>query len=113
MASEAEGRLALRVHFQHRNDVYVAGNMFIYDEEGNPQSSVAPDVFVVFGAPAHTRDSYFLWLEPKGPDFVMERENHITCFHLFMTSRTPQSGSERDTTDTLDPIEMGIVAQHG
>ena len=31
--------LALRVHFAHRADVFVAGNMFIYDQEGNPNSS--------------------------------------------------------------------------
>ena len=63
--------MALRTHFQTRNDVYVAGNMFIYDIEGNPHSSVAPDVFVVFGIPAHTRSVYLLW-EEAAPDFVME-----------------------------------------
>ena len=70
--------LALRVYFQHRNDVYVAGNMFIYDEEDNSKSSVAPDVFVVFGVSNHTRDSYFLWQERKGPDFVMEIASRST-----------------------------------
>ena len=52
--------------------------MFIYDEEGNPQSSVAPDVFVVFGVPARTRESYFLWQEARGPDFVMEIASRST-----------------------------------
>ena len=33
---------------------------------------VAPDVYVVLGAPGHMRDSYLLWNEPKGPDFVLE-----------------------------------------
>src|SRR5262245_29207603 len=33
----------LRTHFQERADVYVAGNMFIYYEEGNPEAVVAPD----------------------------------------------------------------------
>lgn len=64
--------MALRVHFWHRNDVYVAGNMFIYYEEGNGDSCIAPDVFVVFGAHTHTRSSYLIWEEAKGPDFVME-----------------------------------------
>ena len=50
----------------------VAGNMFLYYEQGNPRAVVAPDVFVVLGAPAHPRDSYLLWNEPKGPDFVLE-----------------------------------------
>ena len=49
--------------------------MFLYYEEGNPRAVVAPDVFVVIGAPKraeHPRDTYKLWEEPKGPDFVLE-----------------------------------------
>ena len=67
-------RDALRRHFEKHTagEVYVAGNMFVYYEEGNPRAVVAPDVFVVFGAPRHSRDSYLLWKEPKGPDFVLE-----------------------------------------
>ena len=52
--------------------VYVAGNMFLYYERGNRAAVVAPDVFVVRGVPVHLRDSYRLWREPKGPDFVLE-----------------------------------------
>lgn len=63
---------ALRSHFRDRDDVYVSGNLFIYYEEGNPKAVVAPDVFVVIGAPSHDRPSYKLWNEPKGPDFVLE-----------------------------------------
>jgi Uma2 family endonuclease len=63
---------ALKMHFQDRQDVYVAGNLFIYYEEGNPQAVVAPDVFVVVGAPKHDRSSYMLWREPKAPDVVLE-----------------------------------------
>ena len=33
---------------------------------------VAPDVYVVVGARAYLRDTYLLWNEPKGPDFVLE-----------------------------------------
>ncbi len=63
---------ALRRWFRDREDVYVTGNMLLYYEQGNPKGSVAPDVFVVFGAPKHDRRSYKLWEEPKGPDFVLE-----------------------------------------
>src|SRR5713101_1307071 len=63
---------ALDIYFQDRPDVYVSGNLFIYYEEGNPQASIAPDVFVVLGAPKHDRSSYLLWNEPKAPDFVLE-----------------------------------------
>ena len=48
-------------------------NNFLYYERGNPRAVVAPDVYVVTGAPASPpRDTYMLWNEPKGPDFVLE-----------------------------------------
>ena len=49
-----------------------ASNSFLYYERGNPRAVVAPDVYVVVGAPAYLRDTYLLWNEPKGPDFVLE-----------------------------------------
>ncbi len=68
----AYAREALRDYFRDRPDVYVAANLFIYYEKGNRDAAVAPDVFVVLGAPGHERQSYRLWQEPKGPDFVLE-----------------------------------------
>ena len=49
---------ALRTHFRDRDRIYVSGDMFVYFKEGDPRSVVAPDVFVVIGAPNHTRMSY-------------------------------------------------------
>jgi Uma2 family endonuclease len=69
---------ALDLYFQDRPDVYVSGDMFIYYEEGNPEAVVAPDVFVVFGAPKHDRTTYQLWHEPKAPDFVLEITSRST-----------------------------------
>ena len=65
---------ALRGWFKRRGrtDVYVASNNFLYYEQGNPRAVVSPDVYVVVGVPAHLRDTYLLWNEPKGPDFVLE-----------------------------------------
>ena len=63
---------ALDLYFAGRPDVYVSGDLLIYYEEGNVGARVAPDVFVVFGAPKHKRMTYKLWEEPKAPDFVME-----------------------------------------
>ena len=74
----AYARNALRDYYRDRSDVYVAGNMLIYYEEGNVKARVAPDVFVVFGAPAHDRSSYLLWREPKGPDWVLEVTSRST-----------------------------------
>jgi len=69
---------ALRAYFQRRDDVYVAGDLFLYYEEGNPSAVVAPDVFVVLGAPNRSRSSYMLWREPKAPDFVLEITSQST-----------------------------------
>ena len=72
---------ALYGHFRDRPDVYVGADMFIYHEEGNPAAVVAPDVFVVIGAPKredNRRLSYKLWEEPKGPDFVLEVASRST-----------------------------------
>ena len=65
---------ALRRLFERRGreDVYVGSNNFLYYEQGNARAVVAPDVYVVLGAPGHLRDTYLLWNEPKGPDFVLE-----------------------------------------
>ena len=67
-------RDALKWHFEKCGpaDVYVSANSFVYYERGNPRAVVAPDVYVVVGARGHLRDSYLLWNEPKGPDFVLE-----------------------------------------
>src|SRR5262245_39926694 len=80
---------ALGAYFQQRADVYVSGNLFIYYEEGNPEAVIAPDVFVVFGAPKHRRSSYMLWNEPKAPDFVMEITSRRT--------RSQDQGPKRGT----------------
>ena len=72
---------ALKWYFRDRPDVYVGADMFLYHEEGNPAAVVAPDVFVVMGAPKRAGDrrlSYKLWEEPKGPDFVLEVASRST-----------------------------------
>ena len=71
-------RNALRYYYRDRSDVYVAGNMLIYYEEGNVKARVAPDVFVVMGATPYDRSSYLLWREPKGPDWILEVTSRST-----------------------------------
>ncbi len=52
---------------------YVAGNLFIYFEEGNPKAVVAPDVFVVMGVQQRRRRIYCSWREAdRLPDVVIE-----------------------------------------
>ena len=68
----------LRMHFHPRGLACVAGDMFVYYEEGNPRAVVAPDVFVVVGAPVHKRHSYKLREEPRAPNFVLEVTSRST-----------------------------------
>lgn len=66
-------REALRDHFRDDPQVYVASNLFLYYEEGDPHQVVAPDVFVVKGVPKGDRRTYKLWEEEdKGPQVVFE-----------------------------------------
>jgi len=68
----------LRKWFRDDPQVYVAGNLLFYYEEGDPQASVAPDVFVVRGVEKHRRRVYKLWEEGKGPDLVIEITSRST-----------------------------------
>ena len=61
-----------------RCPAYVSGNMFLYYEEGNPRAVVASDVFVALGVPDRDRDTFLLWEESKGPDFVVEVTSRST-----------------------------------
>jgi Uma2 family endonuclease len=65
-------REALRDYFRNEPQVYVAGNMLLYYEEGNPAACVAPDVFVVQGVAKGERRTYKLWEEGQPPTVVFE-----------------------------------------
>lgn len=67
----------LRNHYSTEPEVYVAGNLLLYYEEGK-RASVAPDVFVVRGVPKRRRDTYLLWREGQAPCFVLEVTSKTT-----------------------------------
>jgi len=53
--------------------VFVAGNNFLYYEEGNPNARISPDTYVVPGVSARLRDSYKVWEEGgRAPCVVFE-----------------------------------------
>ena len=62
----------LRNHFRRFADVYIAGNMLLYYEEGNPRKSVSPDVFMVRGLSKKELRTYKTWEQPPTLDFVLE-----------------------------------------
>ena len=53
----------IEVLFRDRDDVFVAGDNFIYPVEGDPKIRLAPDVYVAFGRPKGDRGSYKVWKE--------------------------------------------------
>jgi Uma2 family endonuclease len=64
---------ALRRHFRGRTDVYIAADMFLYYQEGDPKKVKAPDVMVIFGvAGNHERRSFKTWVEKVEPSVVFE-----------------------------------------
>ena len=71
-------REALRDFFRAHSQVYVAGNLLIYYNQDDPTTSVAPDVFVVLGVPAHERRVYKVWEEGQAPDVVIELTSKAT-----------------------------------
>ena len=68
----------LKSHYEDYDDVYVSGNLLIYDIPGKPQRSISPDVMVVFGIEKKMRRTYKTWEEGKAPDFVMEFSSKST-----------------------------------
>ncbi|HEU0173746.1 MAG TPA: Uma2 family endonuclease [Blastocatellia bacterium] len=70
---------ALSHFFRNDPNVYVSGNLFIYYDKKNPKKNIAPDVFVVRGAPKGDRRVYYLWEEGVAPQIVIE----ISSQHTF------------------------------
>jgi Uma2 family endonuclease len=62
----------LKRRYAHTPDVYVSGNLFFYDIQGNPRSSFSPDVFLVKGIPPGRRRVFKLWKEGRVPCLVFE-----------------------------------------
>ena len=65
-------RQVLEWCFEQRPDVYISGNIMMYDIEGPLRTAVSPDILVAFGIGKKERRTYKVWEEGKAPDFVME-----------------------------------------
>ena len=80
-------REALRDYFREAPHMYVAGNMLLYYEEGNPAACVAPDVFVVQGVAKGERRTYRVWEEGHPPAVVFEITSRGTRLEDLGTKR--------------------------
>ena len=101
--------------FESRNDVYVGSDMFVYYREGDLKCNVVPDVWVAFGVPKlPERRTWLMWLEGKGPDFVLEitskstrREDEGRKKRLYEQLGAREYWQFDPTGDYLDPILKG------
>jgi Uma2 family endonuclease len=71
-------RVALQYFFRGRPDVYVANDMFLYYQEGDPKLRLAPDVMIVFGVSKHMRRTFKLWREAASPQVIIELASRRT-----------------------------------
>ena len=62
----------LRLFLMNRKDVYLASDLIVYYEEGNPNRRFAPDLMVCFGAENKKRRTYKLWEEKVVPQVIVE-----------------------------------------
>ena len=65
-------RQVLEGHFAQNPEVYISGNIMMYDIEGPLRTAVSPDILVSIGIGQKLRRTYKVWEEGKAPDFVME-----------------------------------------
>jgi Uma2 family endonuclease len=77
----------LRRLFAGVPDVYVASDLFLYYEQGNPRAVVAADVMVVRGVDKRKRRTYLLWEEGPGPCCVIEVTSRSSRFEDMGTKR--------------------------
>src|SRR5919205_2502076 len=95
--------------FRDRPDVYVAGNLLLYYEEGNPAAAVAPDVFVVFGVAKGLRRTYKVWEEGHAPTVVIEFTSRATALEDQGNKRVLYAGLGVGEYFLCDPLAEYLV----
>lgn len=71
---------SLRRYLRRRSDVYVIGNIFLYYEEGHPESRRSPDVMIIKGVDAdNERRSFKTWEERAMPCVIVEVTSRETA----------------------------------
>ena len=112
----------LEHYFRDRLDVFVGADQLVYYAEGDPRQSVAPDVFVVLGAPKlPPRDTWRVWEEGgKTPDFVLEitsgrtrRADEGRKRRLYQRLGVGEYWQYDPTGDYLDPVLKGQRLRNG
>jgi Uma2 family endonuclease len=98
-------REALEDYFRDAPQIYVAGNVLLYYEEGNPVACAAPDVFVVQGVAKRERRIYRLWEEGQPPAVVFEITSQGTRLEDLGTKRAVYAMLGVQEYFLYDPLE--------
>lgn len=64
--------LTLRFWLREVKNAYVAANMLLYYQKGQPKRRISPDVYVVWGVEDYARRTFKLWEEKTAPQVVFE-----------------------------------------
>jgi Uma2 family endonuclease len=108
---------ALRTHLAAigRTDSYVASDMFLYYEEGNPKANRSPDTMVILGVDGHERRTFKTWVEGTVPSAIIEitsdetwREDLHTKRDLYARLGIPEYFLFDPLGDCLDPPLQGF-----
>ncbi len=68
----------LRIFLSEKKDVYLASDLIVYYEEGNPNRRFAPDLMVCFDVENKKRRSYKIWEEKVVPSVIIEVASEAT-----------------------------------
>ncbi len=68
----------LRLFLNEKKDIYLASDLIVYYEEGNPNRRFAPDLMVCFGVENKKRRSYKIWEEKQVPQVIIEVASEAT-----------------------------------
>ena len=112
----------LKYFFAKNPQILVAGNNFLYWEEGAPEKRISPDCYVVFGVDKTLRDSYMSWKEDGHlPSVIFEitsrktrKEDTGRKFLLYeQTLRVPEYILFDPTGSYLKPRLQGYRLKNG
>lgn len=76
---------SLGYFFRDKTDVYIAADMFLYYEEGNPKAVKAPDIMVIKGVDNHERRIFRTWEEHAVPCVIFEVTSKSTVIDDLVT----------------------------
>ena len=95
------------LNFYHtRQDVYVAADMFLYYEKGNPRACKTPDVMMIQGVPSSPeRRSFRTWEEGAMPTVIFEITSRSTWMEDLVTKSVLYARLGVKEYFLFDPLE--------